>query len=158
MCAAPSQHPGLGREVGREREAKLGRWLMEHRSLWFFDFPFWFPDKESARETNPMSGWLGLRRYLSCFLPWEGNCTWLKDLGRTEAIWTVGTCCFGPFHLDGLFKTFPAQSFPEGSSRSYAGGNPYAGHPCSPPFLRNTALIPVACLHGKPRRHRIQLA
>ena len=53
---------------------------------------------------------------------------------------------------------YPKKSFAEVSGRGYAEGNPYAGHPRSPLFLRNTALMPVACLHGKPRKHRIQLA
>lgn len=131
----PRQQPGLGMEVGREREAKPGRcWWGTAATGALISIS----DKESAGKTNPMSGWLRLRRYLCCFLLWEGNCTLFHGLGRTEVIWMMGTCCFGPFHPDGLLKTFPA-----GSSRSCAGGNPRAGHPCSPPSLRNTALIPV---------------
>lgn len=132
--------PGLGQERGQLRSG-----LAVHRSHRFSISPPGSPHTASAGETRPLSGLL--RWCLSCFLP----CTWLKNLGNVQVIQmvTLPECKYtalGP----STSTACPKKSFAEASSRVYAGGNPYTGHPRFPLFLRNSALIPVACLHGKP--------
>lgn len=160
MCAAPSQQLGLGREVGRERGATSGSWLVAHRSHQFFDFPVWFPPHGVSRRDQTTVRLAQAQEVFELFpslgrglhlVPRFGKST--SDLDN-DAATEWGHTALGP----STSTDCPKKSFAEASSRGYAGGNPYAGHPCSPPFLRNTALIPVACLHGKPERYRIQLA
>lgn len=49
MCAAPSQQLGLGREVGRERGASSGSWVVACKNHQFFDFPIRFPRRGVTR-------------------------------------------------------------------------------------------------------------
>lgn len=160
MHGAPRQQLGLGREKGRERGAKSGRLMVARRKHQFFDFPVWFPPQRVSGRDQTVVRLAQAQEVFELF-PSLGRGLHLAQRFRkstshtdSDAVTEWGHAALGP----STSTACPKKSFAEASSRGCAGGNPYAGHPRSPLFLRNTALIPVACLHGKPRRHRIQLA
>lgn len=83
-CFQPAAR--LGKGSREAKESNSGRWLVVLRRHRQFDFHLVSPTKGLAGETRTVPGLFVLGGWLSWFIPWKVNGTWLKELGREHEI------------------------------------------------------------------------